>query len=145
MPHSVRILSYNICRGGRGKEVPLSNAITEAQADVVVLQEATDPKVVERVAAATGMAQWASKQGESLGFMSRTPVRQYQWHRPRFSRHAFLEIEPGADEFRIFGIHLSALYSAWTEQRRVFELKALLASIARHQAGFHVLTGDFNT
>ena len=68
-----------------------------------------------------------------------------QWHRPRFSRHAFLEIEPGPGEFRIFGIHLSALYSAWTEQRRVFELKALLASIARHQDGFHVLTGDFNT
>ena len=47
--------------------------------------------------------------------------------------------------FAIFGLHLSALYSAWTEQRRVFELRALLASIRRHQHGFHVLTGDFNT
>ena len=77
--------------------------------------------------------------------MSRERVRHYEWHRPRFSRHAFLEIEPGPGELRIFGLHLSALYSAWTEQRRVFELRALLASIRRHQQGFHVLTGDFNT
>ena len=46
---------------------------------------------------------------------------------------------------RIFGVHLSALHSAWTERHRVIELRALLAGIARHQHGFHVLTGDFNT
>jgi exodeoxyribonuclease-3 len=40
---------------------------------------------------------------------------------------------------------LSALYSAWTERHRVIELRALLASIARHQHGFHLLAGDFNT
>jgi len=39
----------------------------------------------------------------------------------------------------------SALYSAWTEQHRVVELRALLANIARHQRGFHLLAGDFNT
>ena len=77
--------------------------------------------------------------------MSREKVRHYEWHRPRFSRHAFLEIEPGAGNMRIFGVHLSALYSAWTERHRVIELRALLAAIAHHQHGFHVLTGDFNT
>jgi endonuclease/exonuclease/phosphatase family metal-dependent hydrolase len=77
--------------------------------------------------------------------MSRRPVRHFEWHRPRVSRHAFLEIQPGPGELRVFGVHLSALYAAWTERRRVFELRALLAAIARHQHGFHVLTGDFNT
>lgn len=142
---TLRILSYNICRGGRGKEADLSAAIAQARPDVVVFQEATDPAVIERLAADAGMAQWASRRGESLAFMSREKVRRYEWHRPRFSRHAFLEIEPCAGEPRIFGLHLSALYSAWTEQRRVLELRALLASIRRHQDGFHVLTGDFNT
>jgi exodeoxyribonuclease-3 len=142
---TLRILSYNICRGGRGKEAHLSAAIAQARPDLVVFQEATDPSVVERLAVDAGMVQWASRRGESLAFMSRERVRHYEWHRPRFSRHAFLEIEPGRGELRIFGLHLSALYSAWTEQRRVFELRALLASIRRHQQGFHVLTGDFNT
>jgi exodeoxyribonuclease III len=46
---------------------------------------------------------------------------------------------------RLFGVHLSAVHAAWTEQRRVLELRALLRSVARHQDGFHVLAGDFNT
>lgn len=141
----LRVLSYNICRGGRGKEAALAAAIASARPDVVVFQEATDPQVIERLASVGGMAQWASRPRESLAFMSRTPVRHYEWHHPRFSRHAFLEIQPGPGELRIFGVHLSALYSAWTERHRMIELRALLASIARHQHGFHVLTGDFNT
>ena len=45
----------------------------------------------------------------------------------------------------MFGVHLSAVHAAWTEHRRVMELRALLRSVARHQDGFHVLAGDFNT
>ena len=142
---ALRVLSYNVCRGGSGKEEELSAVIAAAQPDIVVFQEATVPAVVERLAQRTGMAQWAATRGESLGFMSRERVRHYAWHHPRFSRHAFLEIEPGTGNMRIFGVHLSALYSAWTERHRVIELRALLAAIAQHQHGFHVLTGDFNT
>ena len=141
----LRVLSYNICRGGTGKEEPLAAVIAAARPDIVVFQEATVPGVVEQLAKSTGMAQWASTRGESLGFMSREKVRHFEWRRPRFSRHAFLEIEPASGGMRIFGVHLSALYSAWTERHRVIELRALLAGIARHQHGFHVLTGDFNT
>jgi endonuclease/exonuclease/phosphatase family metal-dependent hydrolase len=142
---ALRLLTYNICRGGAGKEEQLSAVIASARPDVVVLQEATDPKVVERIAARTGMAQCAARRRESLAFMSRQTVRHFEWHHPRLSRHAFLEIDPGPGEFRIFGVHLSAIYSAWTERHRVIELRALLAGIRSYQHGFHVLTGDFNT
>jgi exodeoxyribonuclease-3 len=37
------------------------------------------------------------------------------------------------------------MFSKWGERRRVREIRALLGSIERHQAGFHVLVGDFNT
>ena len=47
--------------------------------------------------------------------------------------------------FRVFGVHLSAVFAAWTERRRVMELRSLLDSIRRHQHGFHALVGDFNT
>jgi endonuclease/exonuclease/phosphatase family metal-dependent hydrolase len=141
----LRILTYNICRGGSGKEDQIAAVIATVRPDITVFQEATVPAVVEKIAARTGMAQWAATRGESLGFMSAKPVRHFEWHHPRLSRHAFLEIEPGRGELRIFGVHLSALYSAWTERHRVIELRALLASISRHQQGFHVLAGDFNT
>ena len=91
------------------------------------------------------MPNMAAAQRQSLAFMSRIPVDHYEWHRPRFSRHAFLEIGFTEMSFRVFGVHLSAVHAAWTERRRAFELRALLKSIARHQSGFHALAGDFNT
>ena len=114
-------------------------------ADVVVLQEATLPDVVERVAQAAGMTAWASHPNHSVAFMSRIPIAHHEWHRPAPSRRAFLEIVPEGDRVRIFGVHLSAVHSNWTEQRRVRELRALLKGIERHQHGFHVVIGDFNT
>jgi exodeoxyribonuclease-3 len=67
------------------------------------------------------------------------------WRRPRFSRHAFIDVVPAGADVRVFGVHLSAVHAAWTERRRTFELGSLLRSVASHQSGFHVLAGDFNT
>ena len=141
----LRILSYNIRKGGKGRERELAAVITACSPDVVILQEATDPDVVAAIAASSGMAQHGSRAGQSLGFLSRRKVAQFGWHKPRISRHAFLELQLAESETRIFGVHLSAVHAAWTERRRTEELRALLTSIARHQHGFHALTGDFNT
>ena len=91
------------------------------------------------------MPHFESHAGRSLAYLSRFPVAVAQWNQPRFSRHAFLEIALKEDGLRIFGLHLSAVHSAWTEHRRTVELASLLASIKRHQHGPHVLVGDFNT
>jgi endonuclease/exonuclease/phosphatase family metal-dependent hydrolase len=141
----LRILSYNIRHGGKGRESALAAVIRSCEPDIVVLQEATIAASVERIAKDAGMAQWASRRETSLGFLSRHPVASYGWHKPPISRHAFLEIQPAGSETRVFGVHLSAVHAAWTESRRVVEFRALLKAIARHQHGFHVLTGDFNT
>jgi len=140
-----RLLTYNIEHGGLGRAEPIANVINAYQPDLVLLQEAVDPPTVARIAEATGMAEWRAQAGESLGFLSRHPVVYSQWIRPRISRHAFVEVVPAGEQVRIFGVHLSAVHAAWTEQRRVLELRALLRSVAAHQHGFHVLSGDFNT
>jgi endonuclease/exonuclease/phosphatase family metal-dependent hydrolase len=142
---TIRLLSYNIQRGGAGREDALLAAIRPCNADIVVFQEATRQSVIEQLAKQSGMSMCASLPKLSLGFMSRIPIAHYEWHRPRLSRHAFLEIVPAGAPFRVFGVHLSAVFAAWTERRRVLELRALLNSISRHQDGFHALVGDFNT
>lgn len=142
---TLRLLTYNIRYGGSGREERLLTVIRRCRPDVVLFQEATRAAVIERLAAGAEMRHWASMPRQSLGFMSRLAVAHHEWHQPRFSRHAFLEIVLSGTEFRIFGLHLSAVHAAWTERRRVRELRALLKSIERHQAGFHVLAGDFNT
>jgi exodeoxyribonuclease III len=142
---TVRLLTYNIRYGGSGREPALIAVIRACDPHVVILQEATRPDVVERLSLGSGMSICGSRRGESLAFMSRVPVVHHAWHRPRLSRHAFLEVVLEGDPMRIFGVHLSAVHAAWTERRRVLELRALLKSIERHQSGFHVLAGDFNT
>jgi exodeoxyribonuclease-3 len=140
-----RLLTYNIQRGGRARVESIARVINASTPDLVVLQEATDEAAVQRLAALTGMADSGSFRRQSLGFLSREPLAHVSWHRPFVSRHAFIEVVPAGERIRIFGVHLSAVHAAWTEQRRVFELRALLRSVARHQDGFHVLAGDFNT
>jgi exodeoxyribonuclease-3 len=139
-----RLLSYNIRYGGAGRETALARVIKAAEPDLVVLQEAINPEVVARVAKLTDMPAWASTIGHSTGFLSRAPIEHHEWHRPRAARHPFLEIVLRGTEFRVFGLHLSAWFSKWSERRRTVELRALLDGIKQHQHGFHVIAGDFN-
>ena len=141
----IRLLSYNIRRGGAGREEALASVICPCAPDIVVFQEATEPAVIERLSRDTDLPYWAAMPRLSLGFMSRIPIAHHAWHRPRLSRHAFLEIVPEGLPLRVFGVHLSAVFAAWTERRRMFELRSLLHSIKQHQEGFHALVGDFNT
>jgi endonuclease/exonuclease/phosphatase family metal-dependent hydrolase len=140
-----RLLTYNIWRGGDGRVDAIARVINACRPDLVLLQEATRPDVVAALADRTGMHEGRSFARQSLGFLSRGPVAHAAWHRPRFSRHAFVDVVPAGAPIRVFGVHLSAIHAAWTERRRLLELRALLAAIAAHQHGFHVLAGDFNT
>jgi exodeoxyribonuclease III len=141
----VRLLSYNIRYGGVGREDRLASVIRKIEPDMVVFQEATRPTVIERLANETDMTTWAAQPGYSTAFMSRLPIAEHHWHRPRGARHAFLEIIPEGSNARVFGLHLSAIHSKWTEQRRVRELRSLLEGVLRKSGGYHVLVGDFNS
>lgn len=140
---AIKLLSYNIRRGGVGREKQISDVIRASGADIVVLQEATHVNVVERVAGESGMKFWGAKRDYSLGFLSRLEIGEHNWHELPELRRAFLELK--LDGITVFGVHLSAVHSNWTERRRVRELHAMLRAVKQRSTGFHVLTGDFNT
>jgi endonuclease/exonuclease/phosphatase family metal-dependent hydrolase len=150
---SLRLLSYNIRYGGAGRERLLAAVITACDADVVVLQEATRPDVVKRLAADCGMPQWGSRLGHSLAFLSRGGVTRSVWHKAWFAKRSYLELAAG--ELRIFGVHLAAIHSNLMEQRRTWEARTILSAITRTAIartaigrttpGDHVVTGDFNS
>jgi endonuclease/exonuclease/phosphatase family metal-dependent hydrolase len=142
---SFKLLSYNVRFGGAGRESLLASTIAEASPDLVILQEASDPRVVERIAAETGMRFWAAQRGYSLAYLSRVPVARHEWHRPRGSKRHFIELEPEGAGLTVYGVHLSAVHSRWTERRRARELRALLAWVGSRKDDFHVVVGDFNT
>jgi exodeoxyribonuclease-3 len=141
---TLKLMSYNIRFGGRGREQRLAKVIRSAAPDMVVFQEAIDPRVIERLARETDMPLWAARPGYSTGFISRIHIDHYEWHYLAVAKHSFLEIQPAGSGSRIFGLHLSAIFSKWSERRRVREIRALLGGIEKHQSGFHVLVGDFN-
>jgi endonuclease/exonuclease/phosphatase family metal-dependent hydrolase len=143
--HTLRLLTYNILRGGAGRERAIAEVINDQAPDVVVLQEATRPDVVQRLAQLTAMSTWGAHAGRSLGFMSRVPLAEHRWVRPRWSHHAFLDLVPEGIDLRIVGVHLSAVHAAWTEARRVRELRSLLAVVKQREPAPHVVLGDFNT
>jgi endonuclease/exonuclease/phosphatase family metal-dependent hydrolase len=141
----LKLLSYNIRYGGAGRIENLAAVIEKTGADLIILQEATQPRVVEQLAKKTGMNHWGSRPGYSLGFISRIEISRHEWYRPRGARHPYLEIVPEGIDARLFGLHLSAIHSNFTERRRERELRAVLDDIEQHSRSFHVLAGDFNT
>jgi endonuclease/exonuclease/phosphatase family metal-dependent hydrolase len=142
---TLRLLSYNIRYGGLNREDSIARVVRACEPDVVMFQEASNPDVVSRVASACGMKKSGAISGHSLAFMSRLDIAHHAWHSARFARRRYLEVVLAQPRTRLFGVHLSAIHSNITELRRVYELRSLLAGIAQHKEGFHLVTGDFNT
>lgn len=141
---SLRLMSYNIRYGGIGRESALGDTIRAIDPDVVLLQEATHPAVVDAIARSLGMPAWGSRFGQSVGYMSRRPVIEATWHPIRGSRRMFLELVLAEPEIRLIGVHLTALHTNWMERRRVRELRGLLAGLAGREKDA-IVAGDFNT
>ncbi len=146
----MRLLTYNIREGGVGRAEQIAEVIKAASPDVVALQEARDPVVVERIAKLAGFRFSGARGSHSTGFLSNVPVLAHAWRHPPRTRHALLEVSL-ADGFpRLFVLHLRAWFSKWSERQRARELRGLLDGIQeqlireQHAFAFHVLAGDFN-
>ena len=146
----MRLLTYNIREGGVGRAEEIAEVIRAASPDVVALQEATNPVVVERIAKLAGFRFSGSRTSHSTGFLSNLPVLGYEWRHPPRTRHALLEVSLAEGYPRLFVLHLRAWFSKWSERHRARELRGLLDGIQeqlkreKHEFAFHILAGDFN-
>lgn len=151
----VRVVSYNVLDGGTGRADPLAEVVLARRPDVVVLVEATDRDVVDRLAWRFKMdALLAEGAGDAVAVLSRWPVLRAVNHAlvtPGAPRGA-LAVEfgvPGGGRLGVMGVHLSPRATIEQEQRRVAEVGVLLeiARGWRQAAGGpvpHVIAGDFN-
>jgi len=146
----LRLLTYNIREGGVGRTEQLAEVIKAASADVVALQEARDPVVVEKIAKLAGFRFWGARWSHSTGFLSNVPVATHAWRHPPRTRHALLEVRLAEGFPRLFVLHLRAWFSKWSERQRARELRGLLDGIReqlikeQNAFAFHLLAGDFN-
>ena len=152
-----RVLTYNILVGGTRRIDQIEQMIRAAQPDVVGLVEATDPRVVEKLAARLGMDYRMSGRPEhtldwQVALLSRLPITHAQaYHRPGLLSKPFLEVgvqEENGRVLTLFVTHLKASFAGGvrggdgirrTEAREI-------ARIMRAKRGTpHLLMGDFNS
>ena len=151
----LRIVSYNILYGGRGRVNQLTKMIKSVQPDVVGLIEVADTRVVEELAERLEMQYLANPvseypQHQRLAVLSHLPLVYSELHaRPGILREPLLEVgvkEAGGSQFTIFVTHLWAAFNqGWAgnhiQQREVQEILRITAA----KRGMpHLLMGDFN-
>src|SRR3954470_8217575 len=71
----MRLVSYNIRFGGGGRIAFLGAVLASLDPDVVLLQEATDPVAVDRIAHAAGLPHVYRRPGWSVAAAPRGPAR----------------------------------------------------------------------
>ena len=140
----MRIVSYNIHFGGKGQEILLAKMLHPVNPDLIILQEATNPHVVESLADKLEMSFWGARKGYSLALLSRLPVTYYQWHHSKWLKHPFLEVSIEGTPLRVFGVHLHPYLSKGSERKRVREVRSILKVISEDKTNPHLLIGDFN-
>jgi exodeoxyribonuclease III len=142
---TLRIATYNIRKGGRGRQRAIADVLLALDADIVALQEATDPGVVAFLADATGSTAVIGEAGRSVALLSRVPRPEGSWHAFRMG-HAFAELDLADWGVRILGVHLSAGLSGRGERRRGVELESLLEVAAQAAGpGRTMIVGDLNS
>ena len=128
---SLRIATYNIRKGGSRRRAAIADVLKTLDADVTVLQEATDRAVVDWLADATGSVVSIAERGRSVAVLTRGPAQAGagRWHRLPTGR-SFAEVHLPERGIRLLGVHLSAGLSRRGERRRAVEVEALLAVAA---------------
>ena len=148
----MRIVSYNILNGGVGRADPIGEVLEAQNADVIVLIEADDPWVVDRIARRLKMdAVTGAGVQHSVAILSRSPIGHSVNHAgfdgagPRSWLEARIEPSHGCP-LAVMAIHLTPRALAANEKKRLSELQRVLAATQawRDSATPHVLVGDFN-
>jgi exodeoxyribonuclease III len=148
---ALRVLSYNILKGGEDRLPLIANVIQKQQPDVVALLEARSRANAEALAQQLGMsltlgeANNANK--DNVAWLRRLHVIRAHNHRLPILAKSLLEINVPWEgvPLTLFATHLKAGQNAESEQRRVAEIQAILAILQTRGDQPHMLVGDLNT
>jgi exodeoxyribonuclease-3 len=146
---SLRLLTFNVQEGARGREEQVFEVLAEQEADVIVLQEVMDT---------TPVAEWAERlksksfvargnDGRHVALLARVPFKDPGTFSPPVLRHSLLSagVQASGGEIALFGVHLAApAYALWVERYRLRELRAIFGHIGHAARERLILAGDFN-
>ena len=151
-PVRMRLMTYNILKGGHEREAEIVEVIEYVAPDVVVAQEVLDADNCQQIATALGMSPYLAQSQSRLplrvGLLSRLPVLEFRtlhlWPLWPSCLQVTVRLANG-HSLTVFGLHLAAYYPWFLELWRTHQIRALLGNIQRTAPGMHLLAGDFNT
>jgi endonuclease/exonuclease/phosphatase family metal-dependent hydrolase len=151
-PVTIRLLTYNILRGGQEREAEIVEVIRSVAPDVVVVPEAQEVDRFQRLARALEMTPRLAENHRRLplrvGLLSRLPVLGFHtvhlWPVWPSCFQASVQLADGCS-LTVYGLHLAAYYPWFVEWWRTHQVRALLRYIRQVAPGQHLLAGDFNT
>jgi exodeoxyribonuclease-3 len=151
-PVKMRLLTYNILKGGQEREAQIVEVIRSVAPDVVVVQEVLEVNHLCQIATALKMSPYvAQSQGRiplRVGLLSRLPVLDFRTLRLWPVWPGCLQVKvrlATGHSLTVFGLHLAAYYPWFMEWWRAYQVCALLRYIRQTAPGQHLLAGDFNT
>lgn len=148
------LLTYNILAGGGPRLDAIETVIRASGADIVGLQEAQRPDLLELLAERLGMHHTLGRapNGWHVAALSRWPFVETRVHTGPDIPRALLEalvVLPDGGRLRLFVTHLSAAFRQRRagERQRLRELAGVLERMrhARQSGEPHALAGDFNS
>jgi exonuclease III len=146
---SLRVMTYNILKGGLGRENEIREVIQRTNADVVILQEVTDITVLTSLAESLRM-QWFLGKGNrktKVALLSRLPVLNFNSLHPFPIWHNVIETEvryQTNQSLLLIGVHLIPHLWFGFELWRYLELKYILARCKKFLGQPLLIAGDFN-
>ncbi len=153
---SLRVVTYNILLGGARREQHITAVLRRIAADVITLQEVSNPQFASQLARDLGMelviGAASDNSGINLAVLSRLPVRRWRnhTHRGRMLRsHLETVLTTGGarvPELHLHSLHLAARFGERRkgEERRRREITALLGDVGDAAGTPHLIAGDFN-
>lgn len=141
---SLRLVSYNIRFGGRGRVPSIAGVVRPLAPDVLLLQEASDRATVDRLATDLRLSVISAEPGSSVAVLSRIPVGRPERRTLRPGRTC-VTLDLADQRLRIVGVHLSSGLSRRGETVRLLEVSELLRVIESGRGvGRTLLVGDLN-
>jgi endonuclease/exonuclease/phosphatase family metal-dependent hydrolase len=148
----MRLLTYNILKGGLMREAEIIEVIQSVVPDVIVVQEVLEIERFQQIATGLGMSPFlAHSQGRlplRVGLLSRLPVLDFRtlhlWSVWPSCLQATVQLTNG-HSLTVFGLHLAAYYPWFLELWRMHQIRTLLRYIRQAAPGRHLLVGDFNS
>ncbi len=147
----LRVMTYNILKGGKGREQALFEVLRSVRPDIAILQEVRDPRPIRDWARSLGMQVFIARGnlGLHLALLSHAPVLSWRAHHPFPPMlNGFLEAEVEhalGEHLWVYGVHLAPWYSVLMEAWRWWEIRTVLRRARAHLQDPCLLLGDFNT